>query len=386
MISTTTIKQILPGSTIGILGGGQLGRMMALKAHEMGYRVATLDEQPGSPCGQVADREYIGSLSDPNIAREMAAQSDVLTYEFENVSDQMVAILEKTTYLPQGGRLLHTTRHRIREKMALQQLGVPIAPWRPVANRAEFEQSVEQLGYPCVIKTAVGGYDGKGQYVLRGPEDLEVAWQTVGSGSIAQGHKEWVVEGWVPFEKEISVIVARSTRGEIRSFPIAENIHRNNILHQSIVPARITSKLYEQAQAVAEKVVDGLQAIGLLAIEMFVTADGILVNELAPRPHNSGHYTMDACVTSQFEQHLRAICGLPLGDTQLLSPVVMVNILGEHVQPVMESLDQLPGNVKLHLYGKSDPQPKRKMGHLNILAASVEGALTVVDSLSIWHL
>lgn len=371
---------ILPGSTIGILGGGQLGRMIALKAREMGYRIASLDPAQDSPCGQAADQEYVGALDDLEIARRLAETSDVLTYEFENVSDEMVKILEQEAYLPQGGKVLQQTRHRIREKSGLESIGIPVAPWRPVRSMAELEQAVRELGLPAVLKTATGGYDGKGQYVMRAQDDVKNAWEALGSGDV-----ELVLEAWVAFDKEISVIAARNPNGEVQTFPTAENIHRNNILHLSMVPARIPAEADQAAQKLARRIAEQLDVIGLIAVEMFWKADGILVNELAPRPHNSGHYTMDACVTSQFEQHVRAICNLPLGDTRLLTPVVMVNILGEHLQAVLDKADRLNGGIKLHLYGKAEARGKRKMGHLNVLAPSVEEALAVIDRLEIWN-
>jgi 5-(carboxyamino)imidazole ribonucleotide synthase len=376
---STTGAIIRPGSTIGILGGGQLGRMIALKAREMGYRIASLDPAADSPCGQVADKEFVDALDNLETARQLAAAADVLTYEFENVSDEMVKILEQEAYLPQGGKVLQQTRHRIREKMALEAAEIPVAPWRPVRSAADLTQAVAELGLPAVLKTATGGYDGKGQYVMRQESDVEQAWKSLGGGAV-----ELVLEAWVSFDKEISVIAARNPNGEVRTFPTAENIHRDNILHMSFVPARIPAEADQAAQELAQKIAAELDVVGLIAVEMFWQEGRILVNELAPRPHNSGHYTMDACVTSQFEQHVRAICNLPLGDTKLLTPVVMVNILGEHVQPVLDKAHLLNGGIKLHLYGKAEAREKRKMGHLNVLAPSVEDALKTIERLEIW--
>ncbi|WP_018131130.1 5-(carboxyamino)imidazole ribonucleotide synthase [Effusibacillus pohliae] len=394
-----TPRQILPGATIGILGGGQLGRMIALKAREMGYRIVTLDPAADSPCGQVADVAFTGPLDDLAIAREMARVSDVLTYEFENVSDELVQVLQREAYLPQGGEILRTTRHRIREKTALQAIGIPVAPWRPVGSREELRQAVAELGLPAVLKTATGGYDGKGQYVLGELSDIEKAWQTLGSAGRADWSKEetgvetqsaasgseLVLEGWVDFAKELSVIAARNPNGEVRTFPTAENIHRENILHQSIVPARIPAETDRAAQELAKRIAEELDVVGLIAVEMFWQEGSLLVNELAPRPHNSGHYTIDACATSQFEQHVRAICNLPLGETRLLTPVVMVNILGEHVEPVLAKANRLGDGIKLHLYGKAEAKRKRKMGHLNVLGRTVEEALAKIEQLGIWN-
>ncbi|MFB5762896.1 5-(carboxyamino)imidazole ribonucleotide synthase [Paenibacillus medicaginis] len=376
-----------PGSTVGILGGGQLGRMITLSGAAMGYRFVTLDPAPDSPCGQVAD-QIIAPYDDMDAARRLAEQSDLITYEFENVDAGVAGMLERESYVPQGSKLLYTTQHRLREKRAIEAAGVPVAPYREVTSPESMEAAVKELGLPCVLKTATGGYDGKGQRVIRTEAEVKVAY-----ADLAATGAELVLEGFVNFRCEISVIAARSTQGEIRTFPPAENIHVNNILHASIVPARIPEEVREQARRLAEAIADSLDAVGLLAVEMFVTEDGELyVNELAPRPHNSGHYTMDACATSQFEQHLRAVCGLPLGDTRLLTPVVMVNLLGEHleqavartVQPdtVAERLNVIP---KLHIYGKSEAKAGRKMGHINLLCDDVENGLEWIAQTNIWR-
>ncbi|HBI05399.1 MAG TPA: 5-(carboxyamino)imidazole ribonucleotide synthase, partial [Paenibacillaceae bacterium] len=234
---------------------------------------------------------------------------------------------------------------------------------------------------PAVMKTATGGYDGKGQVVLRQAEEAGNAYR-----ELAAWKTEIIIEQFIPFTKEVSVIAARNGRGEVKTFPVSENVHVDNILHLSIVPARVSNKVLEKASQLAMQVAERLNVIGLIAVEMFVTAnEDILINELAPRPHNSGHYTMDACVTSQFEQHIRAVCNLPLGSTKLLSPVVMVNLLGEHVEPVLNKINELPDQAKLHLYGKKDCKAKRKMGHLNVLADSVEEALDIIQQLEIWN-
>ena len=362
---------ILPGSTIGILGGGQLGRMIALAARQMGYRIACLDPQDDSPCGQVADQAYTGALDDLAVAMQMAETCDVITYEFENVDDRLVEALQQSHYLPQGKAILTISRHRIREKSALASIGIPVAPFHPVRSRADLANGVRELGFPCVLKTALGGYDGKGQAVIRNEEEALLAWETL-SGMCP----ELILEQWIPFEKEISVIAARSTTGEVRCFPAAENIHQDGILRISMAPARIPQALQEQAQELATSIANRLNVYGLIAVEMFLTKEGqLFVNELAPRPHNSGHYTMEACVTSQFEQHVRAICGLPLGSTRLLSPVVMLNLLGEEPAAVLKRLPALPVEAKLHLYGKKEARPKRKMGHLNVLAPTLDEAL-----------
>lgn len=380
MMKNETSKQIKPGATIGILGGGQLGRMIALAGRAMGYRFVTMDPTADAPCGQAADRQIVASYDDVEAAMQLAAVSDVISYEFENVDARVAEVLESKSYVPQGSRLLRITQNRIREKTAIQDMGIPVAPFRVVASLADLEQAVRDLGLPAVMKTATGGYDGKGQWVLRSEDELAEAFET-----LEKAGTELIVEKFVPFQMELSVIAARNPDGELAVFPTAENVHRENILHLTIVPARVSDEVRARAEDIARTIVEKLDVVGLLAIEIFLTADGELyVNELAPRPHNSAHYTMEACVTSQFEQHVRAVCNLPLGATDLLSPVVMVNILGEHLEPVLERIDVLPRSAKLHLYGKADSKPKRKMGHLNVLAPNVEEALDLIKRLEIW--
>ncbi|MBO8171693.1 MAG: 5-(carboxyamino)imidazole ribonucleotide synthase [Bacillaceae bacterium] len=373
-------KVVKPGSTIGILGGGQLGRMMALEAREMGYRTVCLDPTPDSPCGQVSDRQFTGGFDDMETARALAEASDVVTYEFENVDSRIVSELENTYYFPQGSRILHLSRHRIREKSSLRDAGIPVTPFVPVYNREDLLKGLEEVGIPCVLKTATGGYDGKGQAVIRSREEAEKAFE-----EMSRTHDEFVLEQWITFQCELSVIVARNPSGERDTFPVAENIHRDNILHLSIVPARVDRSVQEKARELALKIADTFDLVGLLAVEMFLTEDGNLyVNELAPRPHNSGHYTQDACLTSQFEQHVRTVCNLPLGPTDLITPVVMVNILGEHLKPVLDQMTQIDPRVKIHLYGKKEAKTKRKMGHLNVVAESTEQALDIIKKMNIW--
>jgi 5-(carboxyamino)imidazole ribonucleotide synthase len=388
---------IYPGQTIGILGGGQLGRMIALAARNMGYRLVTLDPTPDAPCGQVSDEQIVAPFTNADAAKRLAERSDVVTYEFENVDATVAAMLEQFSFVPQGSALLRTTQHRHREKQAILSTGVDVVPYVPIRRKEELLAAVGTVGFPCVLKTTQGGYDGKGQWLIHTPADIEGAWceWVTASGGVKKADLDpradeddypLIAERFIPFEQELSVVVARNAEGETACFPTSENIHQSHILHLSIVPARIPTEIEKQAVAIAERIATSLQVVGLLAVEMFLTADGrIYVNELAPRPHNSGHFSMDACVTSQFEQHIRAVCGLPMGSTKLLSPVVMVNILGEHVDALMQHVPQLGTNVKLHLYGKQEAKPKRKMGHLNVLAESVEEALQQIADTGIWR-
>lgn len=402
---------IAPGATIGVLGGGQLGRMMALAGSNLGYRFVTLDPTPDAPCGQVAG-QIVAGYDDQEAARRLAERSDVITYEFENVDAGVAALLEELSYVPQGSKLLYTTQHRLREKRAVEAAGVKVAPYAEIGSEEDLRAAVKRLGLPAVLKTATGGYDGKGQWVIRSEAEIAQAY-----AELSKAGTELVLEQFIPFVKELSVIAARSPRGEIQTFPVAENIHVDNILHLSIVPARVEKRVQREAERLAARIAEGMEAVGLLAVEMFLTAGGeLFVNELAPRPHNSGHYTMEACTTSQFEQHVRAICNLPLGKAELLSPVVMVNVLGEHLEAVREAMVQgawpdggsgkepaareggspagrpllgsapeegktagrqagFPVIPKVHLYGKNGAAPKRKMGHINLLCRDVEDGL-----------
>lgn len=368
-------QRVLPGQTIGILGGGQLGRMMAIAAREMGYRIAVLEPKKDSPCEQVADREVISEYDDLEGAKKLAELSDVITYEFENVDRKTAEWLENHANLPQGSQLLQITQDREFEKQAIRESGTEVAHYQIVNDEEEFYKAIYEIGFPSVLKTCRGGYDGKGQIVLSGENDIEEALR----GFV--GQQKAILEQWVSFEKEISVIVTRSVSGEVTTFPVAENLHRDNILHQTRVPASISGEINKKATAIALRLADSVNLVGTLAVEMFLTEDEqIFVNELAPRPHNSGHFTIDACQTSQFQQHIRAICDWPLGETTLLKPAVMVNILGEDLQQSLDLIDQY-SNVKFHLYGKDKPKPKRKMGHVTILADSVEEALEKAESL-----
>ncbi|RSK25747.1 5-(carboxyamino)imidazole ribonucleotide synthase [Bacillus sp. HMF5848] len=376
MINLSSI--IVPGQTIGIIGGGQLGRMMAIAAREKGYCIAVLDPTPNSPCGQIADYEFTASFNDLEAIKELASVSDVITYEFENIDYEALTWLEQYAYLPQGSALLKVTQDRGDEKKALQGMNIPTAPYKLVNSEEQLVSAIQEIGVPCVLKTCRGGYDGKGQFVIRSLEDYHSASALLQYGSC-------VLESWIPFQLELSVIVVRSVSGEICTFPVAENIHINNILHKSIVPARVPIEVIQKAENVARKIAGNFSLVGTLAVEMFVTSDGnVLVNELAPRPHNSGHYTIDACETSQFDQHIRAICNLPLGRTTLLRPAVMVNILGQHIPPLLENVSLL-SNSKLHLYGKKEAKQNRKMGHITRLANTTDDAEKQLDGLPIWE-
>ncbi|TXC85716.1 5-(carboxyamino)imidazole ribonucleotide synthase [Metabacillus litoralis] len=370
-------KQILPGQTIGIIGGGQLGRMMAIAARQLGYKIAVLDPTEDCPCGQLADIEITASYDDLAAIKKLASVSDVITYEFENIDYTALKWLEEHAYLPQKSSLLLLTQDRETEKAAIVNAGCEVAPYRIVQNEDELTDAVELLQYPSVLKTCRGGYDGKGQVVLRSDHDLAEAIQLLNQGTC-------ILEKWVPFEKEISVIVTRSVNGETKTFPVAENIHKENILYQSIVPARVEEEVISNAEKLAIKLSHSFELVGTLAVEMFLTETGELyINELAPRPHNSGHYSIDLCETDQFEQHVRAICNLPLGHTTLRQSGVMVNLLGDDLSVVNEHLYLLERS-KLHLYGKKEPIAKRKMGHITVMSDFIEKEIELIDQ--IWGL
>ncbi|XIH35318.1 5-(carboxyamino)imidazole ribonucleotide synthase [Cytobacillus firmus] len=373
-MSNTTI---LPGQTIGIIGGGQLGRMMALAAKANGFRIAVLDPAEDSPCGQVADIKIIGEYGHLDSIKKLADVSDVVTYEFENISAEALEWLCANAHVPQGSEVLEITQDRTKEKTAIQKAGCVVAPYAVITTEKDIYDNIEKLGYPAVLKTSRGGYDGKGQVVIKSGQDIKKAAELLNNGVC-------VLEKWIAFEKEISVIICRNISGEKAVFPVGENVHKENILHQTIVPAMITADAEERAVKAANQLAEALSLVGTLAVEMFLTKDGqIYINELAPRPHNSGHYSIEACETSQFEQHIRAVCNWPLGSTELLKPAVMVNILGEHQEPLIKKIPELD-DWKIHLYGKKDAKYKRKMGHVTLLRNSAEEALEEAERSGIW--
>ena len=365
-----TARVIGPGAVIGVLGSGQLGRMFAIAARRMGYRVHTFSPDDDTPTGQVADVEITASYDDLDALRAFARNVHVVTFEFENVPIQAVDAVETLTPVRPAGVALHTAQQRAREKTFLADRGFPTAPFACAETLDELWAAVARLGTPAVVKTAAFGYDGKGQHKVTTPADLEIIWGAI-------GRQEVVVEKFLSLQSEISVIAARGVDGEIAEYAPFENRHRNHILDVTTCPASIPSAVSRRAIDITRAILDELQYVGLLCVEFFLTTDGeLLVNELAPRPHNSGHLTFDACVTSQFEQQVRAICGLPLGSTELLRPAAMANLLGDlwaEGEPNWAAACRFR-DVKLHLYGKTEPRPGRKMGHLTAMAKSVAEA------------
>jgi 5-(carboxyamino)imidazole ribonucleotide synthase len=363
-------RRINPGATLGVLGGGQLGRMFAMAARRLGYRVHTLAPEHDTPTGQIADVEIVASYDDIDRVREFARAVDVVTFEFENVPAAAAAAAESLAPVRPNGHALLVAQHRIREKQFLGGRGLPVAPYREVRTEADLDAAVAAIGRPSVLKTAALGYDGKGQVAIQQETDPRAAWTSL-------GRKEAVLEAFVDLEREISVIGARGVDGETTFFAPFENVHRHHILDVTVSPADVPPRLADEAVAITQAVLDGLDYIGILCIEFFVARDGRLpVNEIAPRPHNSGHLTFDACRTSQFEQQVRAICGLPLGATELLQPAAMVNLLGDLWSDGEPDWAAALGlrDVKLHLYGKSSARTGRKMGHITVLAPSRDEA------------
>jgi len=361
---------IQPGGTIGVLGGGQLGRMMTLAARRMGYRVHTISPGADTPTGQVADLEIPAEYDDIEAIRTFAAGVDVVTFEFENVSTAAADAAAEFAPVRPSGSALHITQQRAREKAFLADRGFPVAPFARVQSRDEFAVALGTVGLPAIVKTAAFGYDGKGQHRIEAIERAEEVWSVV-------GHQEAILERLIDFSCEISVIAARGLDGAVSDYGAIENRHVNHILDISVAPARVPAPLAAEASALTSRIMEELGYVGVLCVEFFVTRDGqLLVNEIAPRPHNSGHLTIEACATSQFEQQVRAVCGLPLGSTAQARPAAMVNLLGDvwnGGEPRWDAALAVPG-ASLHLYGKGDPRPGRKMGHITVVAETVERA------------
>ena len=368
MISSS--QQILPGAAVGVLGSGQLGRMFAIAARRMGYRVHTFSPETDTPTGQVADVEITAPYDDLAAVKKFARSVGVVTFEFENVPADTAAAAAEAAPVRPDGTVLHTTQHRLREKTFLLQNGFPVPRFRSIHTIEDLRSGLQEIGCPAVLKTAGYGYDGKGQSKITSFDQAE----TLLEGS---GGPERILESFVDFERELSVIAARGLDGEFVHWPIIENTHRNHILDLSVAPVNLPPSASREAIEITRGVLEALNVVGVLCVEFFLTRSGqLLINELAPRPHNSGHLTFDACVTSQFEQQLRAVCGLPLGSTELLRPAAMANLLGDlwkDGEPDWASACRVP-EVKLHLYGKLSPKPGRKMGHLTALAATSQQA------------
>ena len=364
------MNPVPPGAIVGVLGSGQLGRMFAIAARRCGYRVHTFSPYAGTPAGQISDKEFQRDYEDLDAVREFARGVSVVTFEFENVPAESVEAAAAHAPVRPSGAVLHTTQNRLREKNFLARWGFPLTRFRHVTSVESLREALAEIGYPAVLKTAGFGYDGKGQTRIDSDADIERV-------APALAERECVLEAFVDFEREVSVVGARNLAGEFKHYGVIENAHHQHILDLSIAPARVGEQVVREAVEIARAVLEALDVVGVMCVEFFLTRDGrLLINELAPRPHNSGHFTFDASVTSQFEQQLRAVCDLPLGSTELLRPAAMANLLGDLWQegePDWRAALSFP-NVKLHLYGKREARAGRKMGHLTALASTVEEA------------
>lgn len=369
-------KQVLPGSTIGVFGSGQLGRMFAIEARKLGYRVHTFSPDSDTPTGQVADIETSSRYDDLDAVRNFAASVDVITFEFENVPSATVEAAAEFTSVFPSGVILHTTQNRLREKTFLSTNGFPVAEFKPIKLIDDLHRAVGKLGTPSVLKTAGFGYDGKGQTKISAIGEIESAFSALDG-------RDAVLESFVDFEKEVSVVCTRGQDGEFAHYGVIENDHRNHILDISFAPAAVSEKVFNEAIRITRDIAETLEYVGTLCVEFFLTKnEKLLVNELAPRPHNSGHLTFDACVTSQFEQQLRAVCGLPLGSTDYYSPAAMANLLGDIWESGEPDWGAALGDpsVKIHLYGKSEQRPGRKMGHITAMANTAAEAVNAVGN------
>jgi 5-(carboxyamino)imidazole ribonucleotide synthase len=371
-------KAILPGATIGVLGSGQLGRMLTLVARRMGYRVATLSPETGTPTGQVSDIEICAAYDDLDAVRDFARRVDVVTFEFENVPVSTALAVETAVPLRPSGDALHITQHRLREKQFLAGLGVPHAPYHHIKSLADLRDALAALQSPAVLKTAGYGYDGKGQVRIQTDLDAEPAWEAING-------EECVLEKFIAFDREVSVVAVRGLDGSFAHYGVVENWHTHHILDVSVAPASVSLRTAAECIEITQTICEALELVGVLCVEFFVTHGGdVMVNEIAPRPHNSGHWTIEGCVTSQFEQQLRAVCGLPLGSVERVRPAsAMANLLGdlwpENGSPNWSAALTDP-EVKLHLYGKDEARPGRKMGHLTATASTPADAVARVRS------
>jgi 5-(carboxyamino)imidazole ribonucleotide synthase len=366
----TEQKTLLPGATIGVMGGGQLGRMFAIAARRMGYRVHTFSPEENGPAAQFSDRATAASYEAETAVNGFLSAIDVLTFEFENIPRATIDWAGRTRLVRPRGEILLIAQNRLHEKEFLAGAGFPVAPFRRVASASDLTSALEAIGRPAILKEAAFGYDGKGQQRIDPETDVDAIWSE-------RENVQCVLERVIDFKREISVIVARAPDGQTAVFPVCENVHRHHILDLTLAPARVSEPVAKVARELACEVATRLDLVGLLAVEMFLQPnDGLIINELAPRPHNSGHWTIEGCLTSQFEQHVRAVCGLPLGKTDSLRPAAMVNLLGEiweEGEPDWAAALAEP-DVHLHLYGKREPRPRRKMGHLTVRAETVEAA------------
>ncbi|OBS44410.1 5-(carboxyamino)imidazole ribonucleotide synthase [Lactiplantibacillus plantarum] len=366
-------EALLPPATIGIVGGGQLGQMMTLSAKAMGYRVGVLDPTPKAPAAQVADFQIVAAYDDQAALLDLARRSDVLTYEFENVDENALIAAQAYAKLPQGTALLHITGDRLNEKQFLHDHGIPVTSFAPVTDLQSLNYALNRVGTPAILKTAAGGYDGHGQ------TDLDTAVVTKAASALLT--QPCILEARQKFRTEVSMMVTRSAAGVVTTFPLVENQHQHHILHTTIAPANVQPSVHSAARKIAVSIAESLELRGVLGIEFFILPDDtLLVNELAPRPHNSGHYTIEACNISQFEAHIRSICGLPIPAITQTSPAVMRNLLGDDLTVARQQLVEHP-EWHFHDYGKAAIKPQRKMGHVTVLNHDIDAALASLANL-----
>ncbi|KRM17987.1 phospho ribosylaminoimidazole carboxylase (AIR carboxylase), ATPase subunit [Companilactobacillus nantensis DSM 16982] len=375
----TLDNTLLPGTTIGIIGGGQLGQMMSFSAKEMGYKVIILDPQVNCPAAQVSDGQIVAEYDDLAKLIELAQACDVLTYEFENVDATAINEVKKYTQVPQGTKALSVTQNRVSEKEFIEASGFNVVPHVVIKNIFEYHRGVEKLGTPVILKTIRGGYDGKGQILIEDPE--KVCYADI-EELLMQG--PCMLEKKIDLKKEVSVVVAANLRGETSIFPVIENVHRHNILHLSTCPAVISSATEQHIYQVGEGLAKKLELVGTMCIEFFVSSnDEVYVNEIAPRPHNSGHLTIEACNISQFDAHIRGVCNLAMPKVELLQPAAMVNLLGQHLENAKAELVNHP-EWHFHDYGKEAIKENRKMGHITILSSDLDSTKQAIENNSIW--
>ena len=368
--------------TIGIIGGGQLGKMMILEAKKMDFKIIILDPSKDCPAHSIADEHIIAHFDDKEAIKNLAAKSDLLTYEFEHINVEALKELEAEGYaVYPTAKSLEIIQDKSTQKALLKEEGLAVPRFIEVKDKEDIKRAADNFGYPLMLKSCRGGYDGKGNAPINNSKEIDKAYQELGGGK-----NPLMAEEYIPFTKEISVLVCRGLDGQMTTHPIAENEHRDSILFETKVPADISKELKDKAVQLAFDTMEVFAGVGIFCIEMFVTKDEVLINEIAPRPHNSGHYSIEGSITSQFEQHIRAIAGLPLGSTKLVRPIVMRNILGsskegEAVVVGAKELLEIE-EAKLHIYGKTQNRPQRKMGHLTVTADSVEEASKLADKAS----
>lgn len=363
---------LLYGKTIGVIGGGQLGRMMATAARHMGYRLVVLDPTPNCPAAQLADEQIVAQYDDLEAIKQLKEKSDVVTYEFENVDLEAAKYLEAAGVLPQGTKALEITQDREKEKQMLVDYHQPVSPFHIITNKETLDEAVKKIGFPAVVKTCRGGYDGKGQIKINTIADVSDVLPMLTE------HQRLIYEAFVAFDCEVSVVFTRSIDGDMCYFPVGENVHRDHVLHTTTVPADVSHVVIEKAKQAAKQIAEAIDVVGTFTLELFVKGNQIFVNELAPRPHNSGHYTIEACNVSQFEQHIRAIVQLPLLPVYFHGASQMINLLGDNLDDFFTNPDLL-NDVHIHMYGKDQIKPKRKVGHLTIVAESKQALMKKIN-------